>query len=236
MTNVEAFAPLLREPLRGIASYATAVKAGSAAPDDVTARQLDTIGWLASRLDDLLNSLLEYSRLGLPDLRMAPVSLDDVVDDIEEILGDRFADADVQLRRPVRLGTVSGDRIRLQEVLVNLVSNAVKYAAAGRRAGWRLASRMPSHPMPTGRCAPSTFATTASASGPSSRKTSSRVGTRRALAVAVRALGWLSADALSNAMAVSCGCVRRRAWAPRSTSPSREPGHPVSGTLTDSVR
>ena len=129
--ELEAFARL-QEPLRGIASYATAAKEGSAAPDDVTARQLDTIGWLASRLDDLLDSLLEYSRLGPPDLRMAPVSLDDVVDDIEEILGDRFADADVQLRRPVRLGTVSGDRIRLQEVLVNLVSNAVKYAAAGR--------------------------------------------------------------------------------------------------------
>ncbi len=126
----EAFVRL-QQPPRGIGSYATVVEEGSAAPDDLTARQLDTIGWLAARLDDLLNSLLEYSRLGPPGPRMAPVSLDDVVDDIEEILGDRFADADVQLRRPVRLGTVSGDRIRLQEVLVNLVSNAVKYAAAG---------------------------------------------------------------------------------------------------------
>ena len=80
-------------------------------------------------MDDLLNSLLEYSRLGRADQRVTSVSLDDVVDDIEDILGARFAEADVQLRRPVRLGTVSGDRIRLQEVLVNLVSNAVKYAA-----------------------------------------------------------------------------------------------------------
>ena len=30
----------------------------------------------------------------------------------------------------MRLGVVSGDRIRLQEVLVNLISNAVTYAAA----------------------------------------------------------------------------------------------------------
>jgi two-component system, chemotaxis family, sensor kinase Cph1 len=98
--------------------------------DDVTAKHLDTIRWLASRMDDLLNSLLEYSRLGPADLGMTSVSMDDVVDDIEEILGARFADADVQLRRPMRLGAVAGDRIRLQEVLVDLVSNAVEYAAA----------------------------------------------------------------------------------------------------------
>ena len=121
---------VLQEPLRGIAGYATAIKEDSAALDDVTVKRLDTIRWLALRMDELLNSLLEYSRLGLADLQVTPVSLDDVLDDVEEILGARFAEAGVELRRPMRLGVVSGDRIRLQEVLVNLISNAVKYAAA----------------------------------------------------------------------------------------------------------
>ena len=132
--ELEAFARAashaLTEPLRGIAGYATVIREDSAALDVVTVKRLDTIRWLAWRMDELLNSLLEYSRLGPADLRMTPVSLDDVLDDIEEILGARFAEADIQLRRPVRLGVVSGDRIRLQEVLVNLISNAVKYAAA----------------------------------------------------------------------------------------------------------
>ncbi len=130
--ELEAFARAashgLKVPLQGIANYATLIKKDSAALDDESVKHLDTIHRLASRMDDLLNSLLEYSRLG--DQRVTSVSLDDVVDDIEEILGARFAEADVELRRPVRLGTVSVDRIRLQEVLVNLVSNAVKYAAA----------------------------------------------------------------------------------------------------------
>ncbi|HYB82243.1 MAG TPA: ATP-binding protein [Mycobacterium sp.] len=120
----------LKQPLRGIVTYATLIERDSAALDDATVKHLDTIRRLASRMDELLNSLLEYSRLGLTDLRMTSVSMDDVLDDIEEILGARFADADVQLRRPMRLGAVSGDRIRLQEVLVNLVSNAIKYARA----------------------------------------------------------------------------------------------------------
>ena len=132
--ELEAFARAaaraLKEPLQGIASYATVIKEDSGALDDVTVKRLDTIRGLASRMDELLNSLLEYSRLGLADLRVTPVSLDDVLDDIEEILGARLAEAGVQLRRPMRLGVVSGDRIRLQEVLVNLISNAVTYAAA----------------------------------------------------------------------------------------------------------
>ena len=95
--ELEAFARAashdLKEPLRGIANYATLIKEDSAALDDVTVKQLDTIRWLASRMDDLLNSLLEYSRLGRADLRVTSVSLDDVLDDIEEILGARFAEA-----------------------------------------------------------------------------------------------------------------------------------------------
>ena len=173
--ELEAFARAashgLKVPLRGIANYATLLKKDSAALDDESVKHLDTIHWLASRMDDLLNSLLEYSRLG--GQRVTSVSLDDVVDDIEDILGARFAEADVELRRPVRLGTVSVDRIRLQEVLVNLVSNAVKYAAADPPRWVEVGCGMPCHPVPRSRCALSTFATTASASAPSSRKTSS---------------------------------------------------------------
>jgi C4-dicarboxylate-specific signal transduction histidine kinase len=90
-----------------------------------------TIRGLATRMDELLNPLAEYSRLGRADLRITPASLDDVLDDIEEILGARLAEAGVQLRRPMRLGAVSSDRIRLQEVLVNLVSNAVDSRCGG---------------------------------------------------------------------------------------------------------
>ena len=132
--ELEAFAQAalhdLKKPLRGIADYATLIEEDSAALNDVTVRRLDTIRGLATRMDQLLNSLVEYSHLGRADLRITPVPLDDVLDDIEEILGARLAEAGVQLRRPMRLGTVSSDRIRLQEVLVNLVSNAVNYAAA----------------------------------------------------------------------------------------------------------
>ncbi len=150
----ETYRALLEAAVRHAAasSMATVIKEDSAALDDVTGKRLDTIRWLAWRMDELLNSLLEYSRLGLADLRMTPVSLDDVLDDIEEILGARFAEADMQLRRPMPLGAVSGDRIRLQEVLVNLISNAVTYAAADppRWVGGRLRGRGAARCRPAG--------------------------------------------------------------------------------------
>ena len=88
----------LKEPLRGIADYATLIEEDSAALNDVTVRRLDTIRGLATHMDELLNSLVEYSRLSRADLRITPVPLDDVLDDIEEILGARLAEAGVRLR------------------------------------------------------------------------------------------------------------------------------------------
>ena len=126
----ETYRALLEAAVRHMAALSEVGAKDSAVPDDVAMKRLDTIRWLAVRLDELLNSLLEYSSLGRADLRMTPVSLDGVLDEVEEIFGARFAEADMQLRRPMRLGVVSGDRIRLQEVLVNLIGNAVSYAAA----------------------------------------------------------------------------------------------------------
>ena len=77
--ELEAFARAashdLKEPLRGIVNYATLIERDSAALDDATGKHLDTIRRLASRMDDLLDSLLEYSRLGRTDLRMT-ISID----------------------------------------------------------------------------------------------------------------------------------------------------------------
>ena len=105
----EAYRALLdvagNEPLRGIAGYAARINEDSATLDDVAVKRLDTIGWLASRMDELLDSLSEYSRLSRADREdITSVSLDAVVDDIEEILGPRFADAACArvLDRPLR--------------------------------------------------------------------------------------------------------------------------------------
>jgi light-regulated signal transduction histidine kinase (bacteriophytochrome) len=117
-----------RKPRRPSAASAAGPAGDAAGLGDVAATRLETIRKLTTRMDDLLDSLLAYSRRGHAGQPPAPVPMDDVLDDIEEILGPRLASEQVRLRRPAPLGTVSGDRIRLQEVLVNLVGDAIQQA------------------------------------------------------------------------------------------------------------
>jgi two-component system, chemotaxis family, sensor kinase Cph1 len=113
----------LKEPLRGISHLATFIqrKQGDAN------QHLETIMKLIRRMDDLIESLLQYSRTGRVELVLEEVDLDAVVDEALQMLTKRIAGSGVVIRRPGKLPVVRADRVRLREVLVNLISNAIKY-------------------------------------------------------------------------------------------------------------
>ncbi|MDF3301432.1 ATP-binding protein [Streptomyces tropicalis] len=118
----------LKEPLRGISNAATfAIEDAAGKLDEPTLRRLRTTQRLAGRMDELLNSLLDYARLGRSGLRIGEVSLDEVVEAALEVAGPRLAEERVAVVRGP-LPTVRADRDRLYEVLVNLLVNAAKYA------------------------------------------------------------------------------------------------------------
>ncbi|GLZ44225.1 hypothetical protein Acsp06_04100 [Actinomycetospora sp. NBRC 106375] len=119
----------LREPLRAVAQTAGFVLEDAPHLDAESMRRLRTIGLLAVRMDDLLDSLLRYSQAGRGELDPVLVDLDGVLDEVAEVVAERCRDAGVELRRDGPLPAVRGDRVQLGEVLTNLVVNAVKYAA-----------------------------------------------------------------------------------------------------------
>jgi two-component system, chemotaxis family, sensor kinase Cph1 len=121
----------LKEPLRGIANQATfIVEDAGDELDPVTAKRLESIRRLAMRMDELLNTLLYYSRLGRTDLRRQPVNLRGAVLRALDVAGPRLSEAAVDVELPGPDDTVSADPVLLDEVLVNLLVNAAKYAAA----------------------------------------------------------------------------------------------------------
>jgi light-regulated signal transduction histidine kinase (bacteriophytochrome) len=89
--------------------------------------RLTTIVRLSRRMDDLLDSLLEYSRVDREDFDKVEVDMNEVAADALESLSARIESQKTEIRIPACLPVVRGDYHRLSEVLLNLISNAVKY-------------------------------------------------------------------------------------------------------------
>ncbi|WP_433046940.1 ATP-binding protein [Dactylosporangium sp. CS-033363] len=143
--ELEAFAHVvshdLKEPLRGIAHAAAFITEDAEDLDPTTMARLDTIGRLAVRMDDLLNAVMRYAMLGRGETPAGEVELDTVLDEVLESLAPAIAERGATVHRDTTLPLVRGDRIRLYEVLQNLVSNAVKYAAAERAPAVHIGAR-----------------------------------------------------------------------------------------------
>ncbi|MDA0178723.1 ATP-binding protein [Solirubrobacter phytolaccae] len=114
----------LKEPLRGISNFTAFLVEDYEDTLDAEARErLATIQRLSQRMASLLDSLLEYSRIGRADLEMSDFTVGDVVQDALELLA-----APPKLTVEGGEMPLRGDRIRVRQVLVNLIGNAVKYS------------------------------------------------------------------------------------------------------------
>jgi len=82
--------------------------------------------------DQLITSLLEYSRVSLAEVGLTPVSLEHVVDSARRRLAADIeaSHAHVEIGGP--LPTVLGNDTILVQVVANLLSNAVKFVPGGR--------------------------------------------------------------------------------------------------------
>ncbi|XXY53077.1 ATP-binding protein [Sorangium sp. So ce269] len=118
----------LKEPLRGIKSFSTFVlEDDGAALSSESQRNLRRIGELAGTTMELINSLYEYSRVGNVDFSFGEVDMNDVLADVERRLAGTLLLRRAAIRAPRRLPRVVCDRIRIAEVLANLISNGIKY-------------------------------------------------------------------------------------------------------------
>ncbi|KYF57604.1 hypothetical protein BE08_05520, partial [Sorangium cellulosum] len=118
----------LKEPLRGIRSFSTFVmEDDGAALSSESQSHLRRIGDLAASAMELISSLYEYSRVSHVDFSFGEIDLNDVVADVERRLAGTIRLRGAAIRVPRRLPRVVCDRIRIAEVLANLISNGIKY-------------------------------------------------------------------------------------------------------------
>lgn len=130
--ELDAFAYIvshdLKEPLRGIHHYANfLLEDYEERLDEEGTDRLETLVRLSDRMEELLDALLRFSRLGRQELQRSPLDWTTLVREVEETLrtGDRFGLFEIDVPRP--LPPASGDRALILEVLTNLCSNGLKY-------------------------------------------------------------------------------------------------------------
>jgi light-regulated signal transduction histidine kinase (bacteriophytochrome) len=118
----------LKEPLRGIHNYANFLMEDYAEVlNDDGIEKLQTLVRLTQRMEDLINSLLYFSRLGRVELIVETVNLDEVVHQAIATLAIARPHNEVEFQIPQPLPSIKGDRAQMNELFTNLISNAIKY-------------------------------------------------------------------------------------------------------------
>jgi two-component system, chemotaxis family, sensor kinase Cph1 len=132
-TELDAFAYIsshdLKEPLRGIHNYANFLMEDyGEVLDEGGVAKLQTLVRLTQRMENLINSLLHYSRLGRTELSRKPTDLNELVQQAIATLKMSLSRASVDFRLPRPLPIANCDRIQVSELFTNLISNAIKYS------------------------------------------------------------------------------------------------------------
>ncbi len=137
----------LRTPLNAILGWARMLRLGQLEPPDA-AKAHDTIERNARAQAQLIDDLLDVSRIVTGKLRMdvRPVDPNSFIEAALEALAPAAAAKGVRIQKVLDTGVVSipGDPVRLQQVIWNLVSNAVKFTPRGGRVQVRM-ERVNSH-------------------------------------------------------------------------------------------
>ena len=125
----------LRTPLTAIIGFAGLLSGGGALPDRER-HWVSRIEDASKALHSIVNDVLDFSKLedGAVELESEPFSLRGLVDDTTALVADQAAKKGVALTVEVAEGVcdrLAGDTGRLRQVLLNLMSNAVKFTNQG---------------------------------------------------------------------------------------------------------
>ena len=91
-------------------------------------KDVATVNKAADNMRELLEDLLEYSRLGIVKNESVLIDTKTLVNEVIEIHSTEIEENDVQVVIENQLPTLKGDKTRVAEVFQNLVSNAIKFS------------------------------------------------------------------------------------------------------------
>jgi PAS domain S-box-containing protein len=114
----------LKAPLRAISSLSQWIEEDlETVLTDETRHQMDLLRGRVHRMEGLIDGLLQYSRIGRAPLNLEVVAVKDLLEGILDLIAPP-PEFDIQIGAVPTLRT---DRLGLQQVFANLISNAIKH-------------------------------------------------------------------------------------------------------------
>ena len=125
----------LRTPLTPLSMYLHSIERRLKRGQSIGGELVSKARRQVERLGKLVEDLLDVSRLESRRMQLssADVEMNELADDVVADFRAQTRNHDVFLRRAGVPVVVEGDRERLEQVLVNLISNAIKYTPQGGR-------------------------------------------------------------------------------------------------------
>jgi signal transduction histidine kinase len=123
-----------RTPLNGISGYSELLsEEGTGSLNETQRRFLGHIRTGAKHLLELINEILDLSRIesGKIELQRENVPVSEAVAEVAPALRPLAAAKNIDLEERAQSVVVHADRVRLKQILFNLVSNAVKFTGPG---------------------------------------------------------------------------------------------------------
>ncbi len=124
----------LRTPLTAIITFVETLEAGALDEPETSRRFIAAIRRNSERMHNLINDILELSAIEAGTVRVepAPVQLSALVGECITSLAARAAERRIELRNEVAADVfVHADERRLEQMITNLVDNAVKFNREG---------------------------------------------------------------------------------------------------------
>jgi signal transduction histidine kinase len=118
----------LRAPLRHVQGYVSMLKTSMEGKlTEKPLRFLKVIDEASVQMGQLIDDLLDFSRMGRSEMRSTRVALESLIPECIQLLDDSMRGRNI-IWKISPLPVVTGDPSMLRQVIANLISNAVKYS------------------------------------------------------------------------------------------------------------
>lgn len=127
----------IRTPMNAILGFTDVLRRGYGQSDQDPRKHLDTIHSSGTHLLELINDILDLSKVesGRLEIERIPCSPHAIVREVLKILSVKAKDKGIELRYEARgriPETITSDPARLRQIVTNLVGNAIKFTAEGQ--------------------------------------------------------------------------------------------------------